>query len=118
MSDMDLTILLTEIRQLRAGLDGIREELATLRADLAARQPQPAPAIADPWLSREQAEAHLNFSRTTFFHARKQFPEELKPASAHPMRWSRNALDVFKMRRGASMRSRPGRKRKVQPLVV
>lgn len=68
------------------------------------------PADSDPWLTREQAAKYLNFSQSSFERARREHAEALKPCSEHPVRWSRNALDVFKMTRGAPLRLRPGRK--------
>ena len=69
-----------------------------------------APADSDPWLTREQAAKYLNFSPSSFERARREHAEALKPCSEHPVRWSRNALDVFKLTRGAPI-VRRGRKR-------
>lgn len=69
-----------------------------------------AQADSDPWLTREQAAAYLNLPMRTWDRKRKEHPEALKPCSEHPIRWSRNALDVFKMGRGVPL-VRRGRKR-------
>jgi len=68
---------------------------------------------ADPWLTRAQAAGYLNFSLSSFERARRQHPDSLKPCSDHPVRWSQNALTVFKMTRGLPLRNRPGRKPKL-----
>jgi len=68
-----------------------------------------APADSDPWLTREQAAAYLNFSPSSFERARRAHAEKLKPISLHPVRWSRNALDAFKFSQGPSL-VRRGRK--------
>lgn len=69
--------------------------------------------VADPWLTRKQAAAYLNFSPSSFERARRAHPAQLKPISEHPVRWSRNALDVFKFSQGPAL-VRRGRKRAAQ----
>jgi hypothetical protein len=69
------------------------------------------PADSDPWLTREQAASYLALPPRTFDRKRKLHPEALKPCTEHPLRWSRNALDVFKLTRGAPLGNRPGRRR-------
>jgi hypothetical protein len=67
------------------------------------------PEVSDPWLGREDAAAYLNISPRSFDRIRDAHVETLRPASEHPLRWSRNALDTFKMSRGAPAR-RAGRR--------
>lgn len=65
---------------------------------------------SDPWLTREQAARYLNFSPSSFERARRVHAEALKPCEKHPLRWSKNALDAFKLRRGV-LPVRRGRRR-------
>lgn len=48
------------------------------------------------WLSKNDAAAYLTVSRTSFDRLRGEYPKSLKPASEHPLRWTRAQLDVFK----------------------
>jgi hypothetical protein len=68
------------------------------------------PADSDPWFTREQAAQYLNLPLRTFDRKRDEHVEALKPCSEHPLRWSRNALDVFKLTKGAPLAPRRGRK--------
>jgi hypothetical protein len=115
MSDEQAIALLEEMRLLRGEIDSLRAEFFAHRdakIRLATGHTNP-----DPWLTRAQAEAHLNVSRTAFFRLRREYGNELKPVCLSPLRWSQTALDAFKARhRFALMPVRPGRKPK--PLAV
>lgn len=91
-------------------IDAIARRVVQLQRETA------APADSDPWLTREQAAAYLNFSPSSFERARRAHPEKLKPISLHPVRFSRNALDAFKFSQGPSLvrrGRRPGSTAKV-----
>ncbi len=59
-----------------------------------------APAVASDWMTREEAETYLNFSRATFLRQRAAHPVALAPACEHPLRFSRKALDLLKLTGG------------------
>lgn len=60
-----------------------------------------APIVeADQWLTKTETAKYLSITVRTFDNWRKgQFAEPLKPCLERPLRWSRNALDVFKFTR-------------------
>lgn len=82
------------------------EAIARRTAELLNNQP----ADSDPWLTRGQAAQYLNLPKRTFDRYRLLHTEALKPCSEHPLRWSRNALDSFKLSRGNILGPRRGRK--------
>ncbi len=69
----------------------------------------PTVAVTDPWLTVTEACEYLgDISRTTFFQLRRAHPVALAPASADLLRFSRNALDVFKATGGVALTRRRG----------
>ena len=81
-------------------------------ADAVVARLQSKQATASHWLTREEAAAHLSVSPRSFATMRAANPETLKPASEHPLRWSRKSLDVFMLVRApVQFPVRRGRKR-------
>lgn len=88
-----------------ATIEAIAQRLAQLLRS------SPAPRV-ETWMTREQAAAHLTVSPRSFDRLRELHVDALKPSSDKPLRWDRNALDVFKLSRGV-VKARPGRKRTI-----
>lgn len=60
---------------------------------------------ADPWLTRQQAEAYLGVSRKGFWRLRAEHPA-LAPCSIRPLRWSKRNLDGWKLSQSLPKSSR------------
>lgn len=86
--------------------EDIRAIAVAVAAELRAK-----PESADSWMSRDEAAAYISVSLRTFTLMRGLYKSELSPALEHPLRWSRIALDRFKLARcaPAPMRARGNR---------
>jgi hypothetical protein len=96
-----------------ASIDAIARRVHELGAFNPAGLAVTSPTV-DVWLDREQAAVFLQMKLRTFDRKRKLHAIALKPCDEHPLRWSRNALDVFKLTRGAPLHGRAGRRPKQQ----
>jgi len=67
------------------------------------------PSTVDEWLTKEQAAEFLNLSARTFDRLRLEHLDALKPALENPLRFSKNALDIFKVTKGQPLYRRRGR---------
>ncbi len=88
-------------------------DIARIAEAVVQRIKAPAVAVTDPWLTREQAAGHCGISTRAFDRLREAHPEALASASTDILRFSRNALDVFKATGGVQV-VRPGRPRKAE----